>query len=227
MLCLTSWRGSHTCSEVLSANRHGLSEPSEMTSPIEAQDMTVVPSAPGRVLASRNTKTSVVVQWDRPKHEEDLLGYYVDCCVAGTNHWEPCNHKPIGYNRFVVHGLTTGEQYIFRVKAVNAVGMSENSQESDVIKVQAALTVPSHPYGITLLNCDGHSMTLGWKVPKFSGGSPILGYYLDKREVHHKNWHEVNSSPSKQTILTVGWFLFLCLFLPGWFFTVFGQCFRV
>uniref|UniRef100_A0A2K6A4I0 Myomesin 2 n=1 Tax=Mandrillus leucophaeus TaxID=9568 RepID=A0A2K6A4I0_MANLE len=193
---------------VLSANQHGLSEPSEMTSPIEAQDLSpwvapIVPSAPGRVLASRNTKTSVVVQWDRPKHEEDLLGYYVDCCVAGTNHWEPCNHKPIGYNRFVVHGLTTGEQYIFRVKAVNAVGMSENSQESDIIKVQAALTVPSHPYGITLLNCDGHSMTLGWKVPKFSGGSPILGYYLDKREVHHENWHEVNSSPSKQTILTV------------------------
>ena len=41
------------------------------------------------------------------------------------------------FSRFVVHGLTTGEQYIFRVKAVNAVGTSENSQESDVIKVQA------------------------------------------------------------------------------------------
>uniref|UniRef100_A0A8C6RBF2 Myomesin 2 n=1 Tax=Nannospalax galili TaxID=1026970 RepID=A0A8C6RBF2_NANGA len=188
---------------VLSANKHGLSDPSEMTPPIQAQDMIVVPSAPGRVLASRNTKTSVVVQWDRPKHEEDLLGYYVDCCVVGTNLWEPCNHKPIGYNRFVVHGLTTGEQYIFRVKAVNAVGTSENSQESEAIKVQAALTVPSSPYGITLLNCDGHSMTLGWKVPKFSGGSTILGYYLDKREVHHKNWHEVNPSPVKERILTV------------------------
>lgn len=42
--------------------------------------------------------------------------------------------------RFVVHGLTTGEQYIFRVKAVNAVGTSENSQESDIIRVQAALS---------------------------------------------------------------------------------------
>ena len=42
--------------------------------------------------------------------------------------------------RFVVHGLTTGEQYVFRVKAVNAVGTSENSQESDIIKVQAALS---------------------------------------------------------------------------------------
>nr|XP_060511606.1 myomesin-2 [Panthera onca] len=188
---------------VLSANKHGLSEPSEITAPIQAQDMIAVPSAPGRVLASRNTKTSVVVRWDRPKQEDDLLGYYVDCSVAGSNVWEPCNHKPIGYNRFVVHGLTTGEQYVFRVKAVNAVGTSENSQESDVIKVQAALTVPSHPYGVTLLNCDGHSMTLGWKVPRFSGGAPILGYYIDKREAQHKNWHEVNSSPVKERILTV------------------------
>lgn len=46
--------------------------------------------------------------------------------------------------RFVVHGLTTGEQYIFRVKAVNAVGTSENSQESEVIKVQAALSTLAH-----------------------------------------------------------------------------------
>uniref|UniRef100_A0A8C8YWF4 Myomesin 2 n=1 Tax=Prolemur simus TaxID=1328070 RepID=A0A8C8YWF4_PROSS len=188
---------------VLSANRHGLSDPSEITSPVQAQDAIVAPSAPGRVLASRNTKTSVVVQWDKPRQEEDLLGYYVDCCVAGTNLWEPCNHKPIKYNRFVVHGLTTGEQYIFRVKAVNAVGTSENSQESDPIRVQAALTTPSHPYGITLLNCDGHAMTLGWKVPKFSGGAAILGYYIDKREVHHANWHEVNPSPVKDTIFTV------------------------
>ncbi|XP_024623850.1 myomesin-2 [Neophocaena asiaeorientalis asiaeorientalis] len=188
---------------VLSANKHGLSDPSEITAPIQAQDTIVVPSAPGHVVTSRNTRTSVVVQWDQPKHKEDLLGYYVDCCVAGSTVWEPCNHKPIDYNRFVVHGLTTGEQYIFRVKAVNAVGTSENSQESDVIKVQAALTVPSHPYGITLLNCDGHSMTLGWKAPKFSGGLPILGYYIDKREAHHKNWHEVNASPLQERILTV------------------------
>lgn len=71
---------------------------------------TAVPSAPGRVLASRNTKTSVVVQWDRPKHEEDLLGYYVDCCVAGSNVWEPCNHKPIGYNRCGGPRLTAWEE---------------------------------------------------------------------------------------------------------------------
>lgn len=52
----------------------------------------------------------------------------------------PCDSRLL-FLRFVVHGLTTGEQYIFRVKAVNAVGTSENSQESEVIKVQAALSM--------------------------------------------------------------------------------------
>ncbi|KAH0622030.1 hypothetical protein JD844_023927 [Phrynosoma platyrhinos] len=182
---------------VLSANKHGISDPSEITPPIQAQE------AIGRIVATRNTRTSVIVQWDKPKHEEDLFGYYIDCSVVGSNHWEPCNHKPIKYNRFAVHGLATGEKYIFRVKAANAVGMSENSQESEPITVQAALTCPSYPYGVTLLSCDGHSMTIGWKLPRYSGGSNILGYYIDKREVHHHNWHEVNSSLVKERIYTV------------------------
>ncbi|XP_048353554.1 myomesin-2 isoform X1 [Sphaerodactylus townsendi] len=188
---------------VLSANKHGISDPSEITPPIQAQESIAVPSAPGRIVATRNTKTSVIVQWDKPKHEEDLFGYYIDCSVVGSNRWEPCNHKPIKYTRFAVHGLVTGEKYIFRVKAANAVGMSENSQESEPITVQAALTCPSYPYGITILNCDGESMTIGWKLPRYSGGSNILGYYIDKREAHHHNWHEVNSSLTKERIYKV------------------------
>uniref|UniRef100_A0A8C5JIA5 Myomesin 2 n=1 Tax=Junco hyemalis TaxID=40217 RepID=A0A8C5JIA5_JUNHY len=195
---------------VLSANKNGISDPSEITEPIQPQDTIVLPSAPGQVVATRNTKTSVVVQWDKPKHEEDLYGYYIEYSVVGSNRWEPSNHKPIKYNRFVVHGLETGEQYVFRVKAVNALGLSENSQESEAVTVQAALrgnvshmACPSYPHGITLLNCDGHSMTLGWKAPRYSGGSPILGYYIDKREANHQNWHEVNSSLITRTIYTV------------------------
>ncbi|XP_073531493.1 myomesin-2 isoform X2 [Phyllobates terribilis] len=188
---------------VISVNKHGVSEPSEVTPPIQAAERLAVPSAPGRILATRNTRTSVVVQFDKPKVEEELLGYYIDSSVVGSNHWDHCNHKPIKYNRFVVHGLTSGEQYIFRVKAVNAVGVSENSQESEAITVKAALTTPSHPYGITLLSCDGQSMTLGWKLPKVTGGSNITGYYIDKREANHLNWHEVNSRQVQERIYKV------------------------
>uniref|UniRef100_A0A8C4SND6 Myomesin 2a n=1 Tax=Erpetoichthys calabaricus TaxID=27687 RepID=A0A8C4SND6_ERPCA len=188
---------------VLSANKHGMSEPSEATKPIQAQEVYGIPSPPGCILATRNTKTSVVVQWDPPKQAGGLIGYYIDSSIVGSNKWEPCNHKPVKYTRFVVHGLTTGQKYIFRVKAVNDVGFSENSQESTAILVHAALTSPSTPYGITLLDCDGKSMTLGWKHPRFSGGASVNAYYIDQREASQLRWKETNIEAITERIYTV------------------------
>lgn len=42
-------------------------------------------------------------------------------------------------SRFVCHGLTTGLNYVFRVKAVNAAGYSQSSASSDAVIVQAAI----------------------------------------------------------------------------------------
>lgn len=41
--------------------------------------------------------------------------------------------------RFVCHGLITGTNYVFRVKAVNAAGYSLSSSDSDAVVVQAAI----------------------------------------------------------------------------------------
>lgn len=42
--------------------------------------------------------------------------------------------------RFVVSGLTTGETYMFRVQAINELGLSDESQESAPLTVKAALS---------------------------------------------------------------------------------------
>lgn len=41
--------------------------------------------------------------------------------------------------RFICHGLITGEKYVFRVRAVNAAGISQFSQESEAVEVKAAI----------------------------------------------------------------------------------------
>lgn len=41
--------------------------------------------------------------------------------------------------RFVCHGLITGANYVFKVKAVNAAGYSQSSPNSDAVVVQAAI----------------------------------------------------------------------------------------
>uniref|UniRef100_UPI00398EE294 myomesin-2 isoform X2 n=1 Tax=Pristiophorus japonicus TaxID=55135 RepID=UPI00398EE294 len=188
---------------VYAVNKFGMSQPSVSTGPVVVQERIAIPSPPSAVRCARNTKHSVVVHWLASKNASELMGYYIDSCLVGTNDWQPCNHKPVKYTRFVVHGLKTGLKYIFRVKAVNAVGMSEMSEESDSIIVQAALTGPSSPYGITLLNCTNDSMTLGWKLPRFTGGSDVIGYYMDHREVTDLHWHESNIKAITGTVYKI------------------------
>ncbi|KAM9770588.1 myomesin-2 isoform 2-T3 [Menidia menidia] len=198
---------------VRAVNSAGISRPSRKSDKVMAIDAAEserlqgteegVPSAPGQVVATRNTKSSVFVQWEAPKHLKHLMGYYIDGRAVGSKDWFPCNHKPFKHNRFVVHGLIPGESYVFRVQAVNVFGLSEESQESSPIAVEPALATPSAPYGISMLSCDGSSMTVAWKSPKHCGGSKVNAYYIDKRDADTLVWKEVNLSAVTERICTV------------------------
>uniref|UniRef100_A0AAX7VG39 Myomesin 2a n=1 Tax=Astatotilapia calliptera TaxID=8154 RepID=A0AAX7VG39_ASTCA len=185
---------------VLSANIYGTSAPSEPTGPIQTQELKGVPSAPGQVIATRETDTSVLIQWAPPKEPNNLIGYYIDQCVQGSKNWTSANHKPHKNTKFVVSGLTTGETYMFRVQAINELGLSDESQESAPLTVKAALTTPSAPYNIALLYCDGHSMILNWKKPLRSGGAKIKEYYVDKRRRGTTMWREVHIPPITERV---------------------------
>ncbi|XP_051802144.1 myomesin-2 isoform X2 [Acanthochromis polyacanthus] len=188
---------------VYSVNMYGSSEASVPSEPIQKVDEDGAPSAPGQVVATRNTKSSVFVQWEAPKHHKNLMGYYIDGRVVGSKEWFPCNHKPFKHTRFVVHGLIPGETYTFRVQAVNIFGLSEESQESSPIAVEPALATPSAPYGITMLSSDGSSITVAWKSPKHCGGSKVNAYYIDKRDADTLVWKEVNLAAITERVCTV------------------------
>ncbi|XP_054892557.1 myomesin-2 [Poeciliopsis prolifica] len=188
---------------VLSANIYGTSEPSKPTSLIETLQLKGVPSAPGQVIATRETDTSVLIQWAPPKEPNNLIGYYIDQCVKGSKDWTSANHKPHRNTKFVVSGLKTGETYVFRVQAINELGLSDESQESAPLTVRAALTNPSAPYDVALLNCDGRSMVLNWKKPLHSGGAEIKEYYVDKRRSGTSMWREVHIPPVSERLYKV------------------------
>ncbi|XP_008158270.3 myomesin-1 isoform X2 [Eptesicus fuscus] len=177
------------------SNSAGVGEPSEATEVTVVGDKLDIPKAPGNIIPSRNTDTSVVVSWEESKDAKELVGYYIESSVVGSGKWEPCNNNPVKGPRFTCHGLATGQSYIFRVRAVNAAGLSEYSQDSEAIEVKAAIAAPSPPYDITCLESFRDSMVLGWKQPDKSGGAEITGYYVNYREVIDGvpgKWREAN-----------------------------------
>ncbi|CAG5896539.1 unnamed protein product [Menidia menidia] len=177
-------------------NSAGVGEPSVSTGDIIVGDKLDLPSPPGNPVVTRNTNTSVVVSWGASKDVKHLVGYYIECSVVGTDVWMPCNNKPVKQTRFVCHGLTTGANYVFRVKAVNAAGYSQSSATSDAVVVQAAISLPGKPTDVTVLEAVKDYMMLGWTEPAHNGGADIRGYFVDYRTVKggvFGKWHEMNN----------------------------------
>ncbi|XP_011485367.1 myomesin-1 isoform X1 [Oryzias latipes] len=180
---------------VRSCNSSGVGGPSEPTEEVTVGDILDLPSAPGAPVVIRNTGTSVVVTWKASKDVKHLAGYYIESSVVGTDVWTACNNKPVKQTRFVCHGLITGYNYVFRVKAVNAAGYSQSSPHSDAVVVQPAISVPGQPTGVTLLEALKDYMVLGWTPPADNGGADVRGYFVDYRTVKGGvlgQWHEMN-----------------------------------
>uniref|UniRef100_A0A8C0F7N3 Myomesin-3 n=1 Tax=Bubo bubo TaxID=30461 RepID=A0A8C0F7N3_BUBBB len=188
---------------VRSVNKHGISEPSLPSEPVTAGAKLATLPPPSQVLAFRDTKTSVVLQWDKLKDGLEPLGYYIYCRETGTEEWQTVNNKPVTCNEFTVPGLQPGKEYVFCVKSVSEAGLSESSPETDPIVVRPAIACPSAPHGFVLLNCGKADMTIGWKPPKRKGGTKILGYFLDQHDASELDWHEVNIQPIPQRVYTV------------------------
>uniref|UniRef100_A0A8C5I8J6 Myomesin 3 n=1 Tax=Junco hyemalis TaxID=40217 RepID=A0A8C5I8J6_JUNHY len=188
---------------VRSVNKFGISEPSVPSAPVLAGTQPAPPSPPSQVLAFRDTRTSVVVQWDKPKDGPEPLGYYIYCRETGTEQWQTVNNKPVTGSEFTVPGLQPGKEYVFCVKSVSDAGLSESSPETDPIVVRPAIACPSAPRDFVLLHCGKAEMTIGWKAPKHKGGTKILGYFLDQHEPSEPDWHEVNARPIPRRVCTV------------------------
>ncbi|XP_027561797.1 myomesin-3 [Neopelma chrysocephalum] len=188
---------------VRSVNKYGISEPSLPSEPVTAGAKLAPLPPPSQVLAFRDTKTSVVLQWDKPKDGQEPLGYYIYCRETGTEEWQTVNNKPVTCNEFTVPGLQPGKEYVFCVKSVSEAGLSESSPETDPIVVRPAIACPSAPHGFVLLHCGKTTMTIGWKAPKRKGGTKILGYFLDQHDSSELDWHGLNTQPIPRRVCTV------------------------
>ncbi|XP_059910244.1 myomesin-3 [Gadus macrocephalus] len=180
-----------------SVNKHGVSEPSEASGPLELAPPPEVTAPPHSLLVFRDSDSSVDLHWEAPPGGQEVLGYYLYYSLTGSGHWNTINNKPISSTRFTAHGLQTQQDYVFRVKAVGRAGTSAYSQQSPPVRVRAAIRAPGPPSGLSLLTCSGSGMVLSWRAPACDGGSPVLGYYLDQRGPDQDPWREVNQRPAE------------------------------
>ena len=148
---------------------------------------TTVPNAPSGLMATRGDG-EVTLNWRASNNGGSAIKYYEYNVDGGA--WISTGGKSTSYT---VTGLTNGETYRFRVRAVNSVGPGAESKPARATPA----TVPGAPRNLTLTSGSQYMMLI-WERPADNGGLPITGYeYIQKEEDgSFGTWTAIDNSAS-------------------------------
>lgn len=128
-----------------------------------------------------------------PPHETggaEILHYIVEKCETSRVSWIVM-YSDMMATTCKMPKLLKGNEYLFRVRAVNKYGEGE-TLESEPVKARDPFTVPSAPTDVEVTSATSDTMTICWKRPETDGGSRISGYIIEKREKQGVRWVRVN-----------------------------------
>ncbi|KAK7878208.1 hypothetical protein WMY93_031160 [Mugilogobius chulae] len=149
-----------------------------------AEDPMFLPSPPAKPAIVDSTKSAITLSWNKPLFDGGaaVTGYRVEYKKASGEEWSTGIYNT-DKTEFTITGLTSGAEYVFVVRSINKIGVSEPSPESDP---QVAMDREEEPkFNVspemrkTLLVKAGGSFTLN--VPY--SGKPMPTVSWDKADV--------------------------------------------
>uniref|UniRef100_A0A3B4TAU7 Titin n=1 Tax=Seriola dumerili TaxID=41447 RepID=A0A3B4TAU7_SERDU len=149
-----------------------------------AEDPQFLPSPPAKPKIIDSTKTTVTLSWNKPLFDggAPVTGYRVEYRKSFDDEWF-IGVQNTKNTEFTVVGLTPGAEYVFVVKSINKIGVSEPSSESDRQVAKEREEEPvfdiSNEMRKTLIVKDGSSFTM--TVP--FRGKPIPSVTWTKPDV--------------------------------------------
>lgn len=158
--------------------------------------ITGLPGPPNGPLETTDiTKHTCTLSWKPPSYDGGLriTHYVVERKDTSSNHWITVS-STCKDTTFMVQGLTEGQEYLFRVMAVNDNGMGPPLEGVNPIKAKAPFDRPSPPGVPKVTEVGGDFVNLEWTKPESDGGARIQGYWIDKREVGSNAWQRVNAA---------------------------------
>uniref|UniRef100_A0A3Q3GG52 Titin n=1 Tax=Labrus bergylta TaxID=56723 RepID=A0A3Q3GG52_9LABR len=134
----------------------------------------------------------VTLSWEPPEYTGgcQINNYIVEKRDTTTTAWQIVS-ATIARTTIKVSNLKTGVEYQFRVAAENRYGKS-SAIVSPAVIAQYPFSEPAAPGTPAVSAATKDNMVVEWKVPNNNGGSPILGYHLERKEKNSLLWTKLN-----------------------------------
>lgn len=165
------------------------------------------------------------MSWLPPKDDggSKITNYVIEKRVANRKTWIHVTNEP-KERVYTVENLIEGHEYVFRIMAQNKYGIGDPLDSepekarnlcSEYIKVYCmyviltfflsnvvyiyflSKAVPGQCEKPTISSVTHNSMTINWEEPEYDGGTPVIGYWLERKETTSKRWNRVTRDPIK------------------------------
>ncbi|KAK3921146.1 Titin, partial [Frankliniella fusca] len=164
------------------------------------------PGAPGTPDVLEVTNDSITLCWKAPESDGNspIIEYIIEYHARGEFTWSnACKDTRVTETTHKVTRLVMNSELTFRVVAVNEAGPGEPSPATRFVRIAIACK-PSAPRGpFEISSMAESSFTLKWQPPESDGGSPLLEYLLERREVGKKAWQKVGTTSGDVTFIDV------------------------
>jgi hypothetical protein len=181
----------------------------EGTGRFSTETAAVTPIAvPGVVREVAGTRGNGFVQlcWQAPSVAGDgpVTNYRVQYSADNGRTWTTFARAESRSTSVAVTGLANGTAYLFRVAAINRLGMGLDAVSA---KSVTPATLPGAPTGVTA-TVVGSQIQLNWTAPELDGGAPLVNYVVYFRSSRSSKWlilaRSVSTNPSAVAKLTRG-----------------------
>jgi len=128
--------------------------------------------------------------------------YEIEKMDTATGRWVRVGKVPAsetGSPSYEVTGLVPGQEYQFRVVAVNDEGDSDPLTTTSATLAKNPFDEPGKPGTPDIIDYDNESVELKWGSPKSDGGAPIEKYIIEKKDKNKKDWEKAGEVPGDKT----------------------------
>ncbi len=151
-----------------------------------------VPSSPQN-LQTTSGNAQVSLSWSAPSSNggSPITNYNV---YRGTSSGSETLLTAAGnVTSYTDNTVTNGQQYFYKVTAVNSVGESVSSNEASATPT-APTTAPSAPTGLVATMTSSSQINLSWTAPANNGGSAVTGYMIERSTDSGITWSTIVSN---------------------------------
>lgn len=111
----------------------------------------LAPPGPPIPRVADTSSTTIELEWEPPAFNGggEIIGYFVDKQLVGTNEWSRCTEKMIKVRQYTVKEIREGADYKLRVSAVNVAGEGPpgETEPVTVAEPQGILKLSENKYG--------------------------------------------------------------------------------